>query len=315
MRPLILCVDDQSDITKAVSLILRKDEYEVDTFNDPKEGLEAAKHKEYALALVDIRMPGMTGIEFFTQLKEFSPRTIKINMSSHADLEIVLEALSENNVYDFIKKPFKHDKFLATIKKGLDYYRLRIERDQLSERLKTKNAKLESWNKNLDEEVKKKTLELSIRDRLMQHLAACAPLKSDAYAIIREYFSKFVPASQFAIYQLKEQHYHLNTKSVTAASDWVELMVEDESQTSGEIDQAHGNLFTKSDAPAYGYIKTLDRNGRRIGMMVLLQTQPFESSQIELIKRFATLVTLVIYDELASEKLSQLSLVSLLQDN
>ena len=115
----ILCVDDESDITEAAKLHLRSldSDIQVDTFNDPVEGLKQAGSKEYSLALVDIRMPNMDGIEFMSKLRELSPRTVRINMSSHADLNIVLEALSENHVYDFIKKPLKREKFLARSKR------------------------------------------------------------------------------------------------------------------------------------------------------------------------------------------------------
>lgn len=303
MKPIILCVDDEADITRAVELYLLKEDVEIDTFNDPNEGLEAAKNKEYDLALVDIRMPGMTGIEFMTKLTELSPRTVKINMSSHADLNVVLEALGKNHVYDFIKKPLKREKLLGSVRKALDFFRLKVERDQLSLSLKEKNEELESWNNRLDAEVKKKTKELSIRDHLMQHLAGCPAGGHEVYSLIQEYFGCFTPQAKVAIYLLEEGRYCFNHAYGELEEGWL-----------SELAATSGNLqFRESDELKLS-IQKLERQGREVGVIVMAQTKEFSGKDLGFIESFVPLVSLVVYDELVSGKVSELSL-NLLKDD
>jgi len=303
MKPVILCVDDEQDITKAVELYLINEDVEVDTFNDPRLGLEAAKNKEYDLALVDIRMPGMTGIEFMTKLTEQSPRTVKINMSSHADLNVVLEALGKNHVYDFIKKPLKREKLLGSVRKALDFFRLKVERDQLSLSLKEKNKELESWNQRLDAEVQKKTKELSIRGHLMQHLAGCPAGGHEVYDLIKEYFECFTPQAKVAIYLLEDGKYCFNKTYGKLEEGWL-----------AELIATSGDIQFRSSADLKLTKQKLERHGREVGVIVIAQPNDFSNKEIELIESFVPLVSLVVYDELVSGKVSELSL-NLLKDD
>lgn len=301
MKPSILCVDDESDITKAVELHLLNEDVDIDTYNDPREGLAAAEKKEYSLALVDIRMPGMTGIEFLSKLSEISPRTVKINMSSHADLNVVLEALSANHVYDFIKKPLKRDKFLASVRKALAYSRLVLERDALSETLKEKNQELEAWNSRLDDEVKKKTLELSLRDALMQHLSGCINGCQPIYSIVSEYFQSFYEGAEYAIYIKREKEYSIKKAYTNSEKVWKSTLMEAELDRGFHLEKSQSELL----------LIDLERHKRKLGALVLSLSEGEKA--LPMLQNFSTLLSLVIYDELASEKVADISL-NLLDD-
>jgi FixJ family two-component response regulator len=315
MKPSVLCVDDEPDITEAVRLNLLNEDIELDCFNDPKQGLEAAKQKEYTVALVDIRMPGMSGIEFLSALRELSPRTIQINMSSHADLEVVLEALHKNHVYDFIKKPLKREKFLAVLRKAIKLFRLEVEREELSQSLKEKNAQLKDWNSRLDEEVKKKTLELTLRNRLMQNLAGCGNDEQNSYAIIKDYFSAFYPDAHLGLYLRREKEYEIHSQFDKSDLKWKKVISEDDLPLKGDLsNEVLGNFLSEPTVDC-GYIFRLERNKRHLGFLCLSQPCSVIHQSLESAEQFATLVSLVVYDELASERLSEISLSSLLKED
>jgi DNA-binding response OmpR family regulator len=71
--PKVLLIDDEVDITDAFKLGLEQHGFRVDAYNDPKVALSAFKPKLYSVAILDIRMPEMTGFELYRQLKMLDP--------------------------------------------------------------------------------------------------------------------------------------------------------------------------------------------------------------------------------------------------
>jgi two-component system response regulator ChvI len=70
----ILIVDDESDITSAIDMILEMNGFEVDTYNDPLLALSNFKPNSYGLALLDIRMPKMNGFELYRKIKDIDKK-------------------------------------------------------------------------------------------------------------------------------------------------------------------------------------------------------------------------------------------------
>lgn len=195
----ILCIDDEEDVLEFIRLCTKNSPYEFQYYTDHVEALKALEKNKFSLVLSDVKMPGISGIEFLKKVKAICSDSILINMSSHADLDMVIDALSSNQIYDFIKKPLKKDKFLACIKKAVTRYNLIQERNELSEKLKKQNVELENWNQKLDIEVKNKTFELRLRDKLLQHLAGCAYLE-DPFEPLIEFFDHFCPGQVVSLF-------------------------------------------------------------------------------------------------------------------
>ncbi|MEM4701594.1 MAG: response regulator, partial [Candidatus Bathyarchaeia archaeon] len=114
----ILIVDDDENIRKVLKTILEEEGYIVDEAENAKKAIEKTKRKVYNLALIDIRLPDMEGIELLTRMKDTVPRMRKIIITGYPTLQNAIEAVNRG-ADAYILKPFDMDKVLATIKEQL----------------------------------------------------------------------------------------------------------------------------------------------------------------------------------------------------
>lgn len=120
----ILFVDD-SKLTLQLSrdLFLSKG-IEILTAGSAEEALELFKLQEIAVVVSDNHMPGMSGLEFLSQLRGVSPDTVKILISAYVDLPTALSAINNSEVFRYLVKPWKDEEILAAVKEGLRRYRI-----------------------------------------------------------------------------------------------------------------------------------------------------------------------------------------------
>jgi len=98
--------------------ILEEEGYAVDSVDTAKKAIEATKKKFYNVALIDIRLPDMEGIELLTRMRETTPRIRKVIITGYPTLQNAIEAVNRG-ADAYIMKPFDMDKVLATIKEQL----------------------------------------------------------------------------------------------------------------------------------------------------------------------------------------------------
>jgi len=138
MAERILVVDDELDMLMLLRMIIEeKTSYEVETTNNPAEGLKMLREKDYDLVITDLKMPGMDGIELFDELKEIKPDIPVIIMTAYGSLETGDEAMKKG-VADFITKPFRKDSILFTINRVLELARVKRENIELKEKMEGK---------------------------------------------------------------------------------------------------------------------------------------------------------------------------------
>jgi len=114
----ILIVDDDESIRKVLATILEDKGYATDTAKNGKEAIKKSSEKLYNLALIDIRLPDMEGIELLTKIKDTIPKMRKIIITGYPSLQNAVEALNKG-ADAYIMKPFDMDKVLKTIKEQL----------------------------------------------------------------------------------------------------------------------------------------------------------------------------------------------------
>src|SRR4030042_1749812 len=122
----ILIIDDEESFRHMLSVILKKEGFDVDTASDGEEGMQKLMMNPYDQILCDIRMPRMDGLDF---LKEFQKANIEatiIMMSAYGTVDTAIEAM-KLGAYDYISKPFKSDEIILTLKKAEERERLRKE--------------------------------------------------------------------------------------------------------------------------------------------------------------------------------------------
>ncbi len=141
----ILIVDDDENIRKVLKAILEEEGYTVDEAENANKAIEKTKRKVYNLALIDIRLPDMEGIELLTKMKDTLPRMRKIIITGYPTLQNAIEAVNRG-ADAYILKPFDMDKVLAAIKEQLKKYEeeKRYSQEKVAEFIETRVKELEA---------------------------------------------------------------------------------------------------------------------------------------------------------------------------
>lgn len=110
----VLVIDDDPSICKTVGLLLEDHGYNPRTFTDPEEALQAADKESFQIALVDLRMPALDGVEVVERLKNIDSRMSCIVMTAYPDLDSATETM-RSGTCDYIAKPFKGEELVASV--------------------------------------------------------------------------------------------------------------------------------------------------------------------------------------------------------
>ena len=129
-RPFILVIDDDESMRDSCAQILTKDGYQAEIANDGYSGLEKIKEKKPDLVLIDLKMPGINGLEVLEKTREIDPNIIAIVITGYATVESAVEAM-KIGAYDFLPKPFTPDELRIIIKRGLEKRKLIQETESL----------------------------------------------------------------------------------------------------------------------------------------------------------------------------------------
>jgi DNA-binding NtrC family response regulator len=131
----ILIVDDELVVRDSLGKWFTSEGYAAQPVGSAREALETIQHKEFDIALIDIKMPGMDGMELQARLKEADPELAVVIMTGYASVETAVEAL-KRGAYDYITKPVDPDELSHLVAHALEHQRTRREVVRLREDLK-----------------------------------------------------------------------------------------------------------------------------------------------------------------------------------
>ena len=114
----ILVVDDDETIRTTMKAILEDEGYIVDLAASGKEAIQKTLETSYNIALLDIRLPDMEGVELLKLMKDAVPRTRKIMLTGYPSMQNAIGALNKN-ADAYLLKPVDVDKLLSTVKEQL----------------------------------------------------------------------------------------------------------------------------------------------------------------------------------------------------
>jgi putative two-component system response regulator len=133
----ILIADDEEMIRDLINITLSKEGFTCYQAASAEEGLEIASSQKLDMALLDIMMPGRSGIELLKEIKQSAPDTTVLMITAMNDMDTALSCI-HFGAEDYITKPFNLDRVLLTIKNTLDKRRLVLENREYQANLEQK---------------------------------------------------------------------------------------------------------------------------------------------------------------------------------
>jgi DNA-binding NtrC family response regulator len=130
----VLIVDDEYSVRDSLEQWFRKDGYVTGSARDAHEGLEQVEDQTWDVALLDIRMPGMDGLELQKRIHELQPRLAVIMMTAYASVESAVDAL-KSGAFDYITKPIDPDELSHLVRRAVEQRRLVSENARLREKV------------------------------------------------------------------------------------------------------------------------------------------------------------------------------------
>lgn len=126
----ILVIDDEEIIGESLRRTFKGYDYEIEIARNGQEGLQKARRDKFDLMIVDLKMPGISGLDVIKQIKEEQPETMMVMITGHSTVDSATEAL-KTGAFDYLPKPFTPDEISTVVEKALEArQRLAKEREE-----------------------------------------------------------------------------------------------------------------------------------------------------------------------------------------
>ncbi len=135
--PKILIVDDEPSLLESIRIGLELKGYDVSMAASGEVALQLCQNLSFDAALLDLRMPSMSGLEVLGRLKEMAPRLIVIMLTAHGNIQDAVQAV-RTGAYDFLLKPSSPDAIDLRIRKAIEHRDLSTENLLLRSQLREK---------------------------------------------------------------------------------------------------------------------------------------------------------------------------------
>jgi len=130
----ILIVDDEKGVRSSLQGILQDAGFSAEAVASGEEALDALQQREFPVALLDVWLSGMDGLETLTRIRELVPETVVIMISGHGTIETAVRA-TRLGAFDFIEKPLSLEKTLLAVGNAMQQYKLHHENLRLRREL------------------------------------------------------------------------------------------------------------------------------------------------------------------------------------
>ncbi|MCW8957055.1 MAG: response regulator [Gammaproteobacteria bacterium] len=152
----IMIVDDEENILKAIKRIISQSKkWNVETYTNAEEALQRILVKKFDLYLSDYKMPNIDGISFLTAVKSIQPDSIRLILSGYTDLDALMGAINQAEIFRFITKPWNDDYLIGSIEQALGYRDVLIENQRLADQVRKQQETLDKQKKIFEEYTQK----------------------------------------------------------------------------------------------------------------------------------------------------------------
>jgi two-component system, cell cycle sensor histidine kinase and response regulator CckA len=145
----IILVDDEPELLDSMNEILSLPSYRVRTAATGEQALALFREQPADLVITDIRMPGMGGLALLKQVKTIDPHTQVIVLTAYGTMDLAIQALKENQSFDFLAKPKDARKLIATVAKALEHGDLLRKNEYLTAQLRQSEQRYRSFVESL----------------------------------------------------------------------------------------------------------------------------------------------------------------------
>ena len=122
----VLVIDDDYAMRLSCAKILAKMGHRVETFEDGARGLDSLAASKPDMVIVDLKMPGISGMEVVARVHEIDPQIVVVVITGYATIDTAVQAM-KCGAYDFLPKPFSPDELRLIVRRGLERRRLAME--------------------------------------------------------------------------------------------------------------------------------------------------------------------------------------------
>ncbi len=122
MPAAVLFVDDEEKVLNSANRIFIDNHIRILNAANAEEALSHFRNEEIAVIVSDNQMPGMSGLELLSRVREISPDTIKILMTGHDDLVTAVDAINRDEVFRFVIKPWDGEILMQIVQEGMNRY-------------------------------------------------------------------------------------------------------------------------------------------------------------------------------------------------
>lgn len=138
-------VDDELFVRELLLEFLSSEGYEVSLADSGEKAVKLMQSEPADVVLVDLKMPGIDGIETLRQIKKTAPDALAIVMTGYPTIDSSIEAL-RCGAYDYVVKPFKLNDLKSSIEKALEEHKLKDQTTRLKERIAHLETELEKFS-------------------------------------------------------------------------------------------------------------------------------------------------------------------------
>lgn len=172
----ILAVDDEPQVLATLAILLAKD-FTVLTAESAESAKEVFARREIDLVLADQKMPsGLSGIQLLEWVRQHHPKTVRLLMTGHANLEDAVQAINCGQVSRYLFKPWHSQELLQTLRNAAQNFLLERSHEQLLQELRTLNLELEERVHQRTRELQEANHQLQQRNWMLEKLALTDPL-------------------------------------------------------------------------------------------------------------------------------------------
>jgi len=157
-----MCVDDEPHVLLALSKLLERSGFRVETAPNGPEGLKKLEGIEPQVVVSDYRMGEMDGVSFLQHVKKQYPGIQRIMLTGYAEMDVVEKAINQGEVHHFLTKPWDNEQLVELIRSAIDRRTLMAENERLQELTREQNKQLKELAEGLEAKIEQRT-ELVIR--------------------------------------------------------------------------------------------------------------------------------------------------------